>query len=139
MRSRWLTIFLVAGLAAGGAYYYLRHQTDSKLDIQTVAAKKGDVRRVVSTSGAVSALISVDIGSQLSGNISEVNVDYSSEVKKDQVLAASSLRPSRRGYGKARRRSPWRRPMWRYSRPRSSAPKPICTRPSSICIARRSW
>ena len=87
MRSRWLTIFLVAGLAAGGAYYYWQHQTDSKLDIQTVAAKKGDVRRVVSTSGAVSALISVDIGSQLSGNISELNVDYSSEVKKDQVLA----------------------------------------------------
>ena len=87
MRSRWLTIFLVAGLAAGGAYYYWQHHTDSKLDIQTVAAKKSDVRRVVSTSGAVSALISVDIGSQLSGNISEVNVDYSSEVKKDQVLA----------------------------------------------------
>jgi HlyD family secretion protein len=75
MRSRWLTIFAVAGLAAGGAYYYWQHQTDAKLDIQTVAAKKGDVRRVVSTSGAVSALISVDIGSQLSGNISEVNVD----------------------------------------------------------------
>ena len=87
MRSRWLTIFLVAGLAAGGAYYYWQHHTDSKLDIQTVAAKKSDVRRVVSTSGAVSALISVDIGSQLSGNISEVSVDYSSEVKKDQVLA----------------------------------------------------
>ena len=87
MRSRWLTIFAVAGLAAGGAYYYWQHQTDAKLDIQTVAAKKSDVRRVVSTSGAVSALISVDIGSQLSGNISEVNVDYSTEVKKDQVLA----------------------------------------------------
>jgi len=87
MRPRWLTLFLVAGLAAGAGYYYWQQSTPSKLDIQTVAAKKGDVRRVVSTSGTVSALISVDIGSQLSGNISEVNVDYSTEVKKDQVLA----------------------------------------------------
>jgi HlyD family secretion protein len=70
MRPRWLTLLLVAGLAAGAGYYYWQQSTQSKLDIQTVAAKKGDVRRVVSTSGTVSALISVDIGSQLSGNIS---------------------------------------------------------------------
>src|SRR6266540_3016703 len=87
MAPRWLTIFLVAGLAAGAGYYYWQHRADAKLDVQTVAAKRGDVRRVVSTSGAVSALVTVDIGSQLSGNVSEVNADYSSEVKKDQVLA----------------------------------------------------
>jgi HlyD family secretion protein len=87
MAPRWPTILLVAGLAAGVGYYYWQHRTDAKLDVQTVAAKRGDVRRVVSTSGAVSALVTVDIGSQLSGNVSEVNADYSSEVKKDQVLA----------------------------------------------------
>jgi HlyD family secretion protein len=87
MAPRWLTIFLVAGLAAGAGYYYWQHRADAKLDTQTVAAKRGDVRRLVSTSGAVSALVTVDIGSQLSGNVSEVNADYSSEVKKDQVLA----------------------------------------------------
>src|SRR5262249_61603206 len=86
MRPRWLTLLLVAGLAAGAGYYYWQQRTQSKLDIQTVVAKKGDVRRVVSTSGTVSALISVDIGSQLSGKISEGNVDYNPAGKKNQGL-----------------------------------------------------
>ena len=58
-----------------------------RLDIQTAEVKRGDVRRVVATSGTVSALVTVDIGSQLSGNIGAVNVDYSTEVKQGEVLA----------------------------------------------------
>ena len=84
---RWLTIFLAACLAAGAGYYYWLQQAEAKLDIQTVAATRADVRRAVSTSGTVRALGTVDIGSQLSGNIGELNVDFTSEVKKGQVLA----------------------------------------------------
>src|SRR4029077_6308658 len=87
MRMRWLTIFLAACLAAGAGYYYWLQQAEAKLDIQTVAATRADVRRAVSTSGTVRALGTVDIGSQLSGNIGELNVDFTSEVKKGQVLA----------------------------------------------------
>ena len=84
---RWLTFLLVAGLAAGAGYYYWLEQAEAKLDIQTVAATRADVRRVVSTSGTVRALGTVDIGSQLSGNIGELNVDFTNEVKRGQVLA----------------------------------------------------
>lgn len=87
MGTRWLTILLVAGLAAGGGYYFWQHRSSAKLDIQTVAATRADVRRVVSTSGTVRALGTVEIGSQLSGNIGELNADFSSEVKRGQVLA----------------------------------------------------
>ena len=62
-------------------------QAVPKLDVQTAAATRGDVRRVVSTSGTVRALGTVEIGSQLSGNIGELYADFSSEVKKGQVLA----------------------------------------------------
>ena len=88
MGTRWLTLVLVAALAAGGFYYYWQQLRPSpKLDMQTAAATRGDVRRMVSTSGTVRALGTVDIGSQLSGNIGELYVDFSSEVKKGQVLA----------------------------------------------------
>jgi HlyD family secretion protein len=87
MTARFLTFLLVTGVAAGVGYYFWQHRSDGKLDIQTVAATRGDVRRVVSTSGAVSALVTVDIGSQLSGNIGAVNVDFTDEVKKGDVLA----------------------------------------------------
>lgn len=87
MGLRWLLIVLVAGVAGAGGYYYWQRSQAPKLDIQTVAATRGDVRRVVSTSGTVRALGTVEIGSQLSGNIGEVNVDFTSEVKLGEVLA----------------------------------------------------
>jgi HlyD family secretion protein len=87
MGTRWLTLVLVAALGAGAFYYYWQNRGTPTLDVQTVAATRGDVRRVVSTSGTVRALGTVEIGSQLSGNIGELNADFSSEVKKGQVLA----------------------------------------------------
>jgi len=84
---RWLAVLLIAGLAAAGGYYAWTQQAAPKLDIQTAAAERGDVRRLVATSGTVRALGTVEIGSQLSGNIGEVNVDFSSQVKKGEVLA----------------------------------------------------
>ena len=87
MGTRWLTILLVAGLAAGAGYYFWQQRTAPKLDIQTATAVRGEVRRLVSTSGTVRALGTVEIGSQLSGNIGELNADFSSEVKASQVLA----------------------------------------------------
>src|SRR6478736_2444469 len=87
MKTGWLLTLAVAAAAGAGAYYYWHQQGPGRLDIQTAEVKRGDVRRVVSTSGTVSALVTVDIGSQLSGNIGAVNVDYSSEVKQGEVLA----------------------------------------------------
>ena len=87
MGKRWLPIVLVAALAGGAAYYFWQHRATPKLDVQTAVATRGDVRRVVSTSGTVRALGTVEIGSQLSGNIGELNADFSSEVKQGQVLA----------------------------------------------------
>lgn len=88
MKKGWLLVLIVAAAAGAAAYYHWQNQARAgRLDIQTAEVKRSDVRRVVSTSGTVRALVTVDIGSQLSGNIGEVNVDYSSEVKKDEVLA----------------------------------------------------
>ena len=88
MGKRWFPILLGVLLAGGGAYYYFwHHRAQPKLDVQTAVATRGDVRRIVSTSGTVRALGTVEIGSQLSGNIGELNADFSSEVKAGQVLA----------------------------------------------------
>jgi HlyD family secretion protein len=84
---RWLPIVLAAAIAGGVGYYYWQQRQAAPLDIQTATATLGDVRRAVSTSGTVRALGTVEIGSQLSGNIGEVNVDFTSEVKQGEVLA----------------------------------------------------
>lgn len=60
---------------------------DAKFAYDTVDAGRGTVVKTVSTSGPVRALVTVSIGSQLSGQISKLNVDFNSEVKEGDILA----------------------------------------------------
>ena len=53
----------------------------------TAEATRGPIRKIVSTSGPVRAMVTVQVGSQLSGQIQKVLVDYNSEVKDGDVLA----------------------------------------------------
>jgi len=54
---------------------------------ETAEVTRGPIRRVVSTSGPVRALVTVQVGSQLSGQIRRVFADYNTEVKEGDVLA----------------------------------------------------
>lgn len=53
----------------------------------TVAVSRGQIRKLVSTSGPVRALVTVSVGSQLSGKVEAVNADFNTEVSPGQVLA----------------------------------------------------
>ena len=54
---------------------------------RTVAVESGSITKSVSASGSLQALVTVDVGSQISGQIRDVKVDFNDEVKKGQVLA----------------------------------------------------
>ncbi len=56
------------------------------------AATRGSIRKTVSSSGPVRALVTVSVGSQLSGQIDAVKVDFNSEVKPGDVLATLDKR-----------------------------------------------
>ncbi len=83
-----LVIAIVVGLLGVGAYYYTQNGQD-KARTQYVTAKleKRDLVRSISTTGTLRAVITVDVGSQISGRISEILVDFNSPVKKGQVIA----------------------------------------------------
>ena len=55
---------------------------------ETAEATRGSIRKLVSTSGPVRALVTVQVGSQLSGQVGEVNADFNTEVKAGDILAA---------------------------------------------------
>jgi HlyD family secretion protein len=60
---------------------------DVKDPYRTAAVEQGDVTRSVSASGTLQALVTVQVGSQVSGLIKQVLVDYNSQVTQGQVLA----------------------------------------------------
>jgi HlyD family secretion protein len=58
-----------------------------KVTFETAKVDKGVVEKSVSSSGSVAALVTVDVGSQISGQIAELHVDFNSQVKKGVLLA----------------------------------------------------
>lgn len=54
---------------------------------ETAKAVRGDIVQRVTASGTLSAVVSVDVGSQVSGKISALHVDFNSPVKKGQLIA----------------------------------------------------
>lgn len=92
MRKRWSSLFTLAipvG-AAGLAALWLFNpgaSGDGRVVYETTPASIGQIRKIVSTSGPVRALVTVSVGSQLSGQIEEVRVDFNSEVKPGDILA----------------------------------------------------
>jgi HlyD family secretion protein len=65
------------GPSAGGA---------AKL-LETTVVDRGDIIRSVATSGAVRPLVTVEVGSQLSGQVAEIYADFNTPVQKDQIIA----------------------------------------------------
>lgn len=58
-----------------------------KISYTTTKVEKGDVVARVTATGTLSALVTVDVGSQVSGRIRELMADFNSQVKKGQVIA----------------------------------------------------
>ena len=77
----------IAGLAIAVTWMLGLGTGRAALVYDTVEATRGTLRKVVTTSGPVRALVTVSIGSELSGKIRDVGVDFNSEVKAGDLLA----------------------------------------------------
>jgi HlyD family secretion protein len=88
MRRKLLLILmlLMLGASATAAYvYYSRHQPPPRYQIAHVA--RGRVAATVNSTGTVNAVVTVQVGSQVSGNILKLFVDYNAPVTENQIIA----------------------------------------------------
>ena len=60
---------------------------DAKVTYETGKIDRGVVERAISSSGSVAALVTVDVGSQISGQVAELHADFNSRVSKGDLLA----------------------------------------------------
>ncbi len=81
-----IVVSLVA--IAGGVFWYTNlNGTKVKGAYRTVEVERGDLEAVVSTTGTLEPVTTVQVGTQVSGIISDILVDYNDRVEKDQVIA----------------------------------------------------
>ena len=87
-RRLWL-LLAIPLLAAAGllAYWQPWKKSESGPQYRLAKLERGPLSAAVTASGTLSALVTVQVGSQVSGQLKEIRVDFNSEVKKDQVIA----------------------------------------------------
>src|ERR671923_1450722 len=82
---KWLMLGAALVLVIIFAAFALNHKKPANYFTEKV--DRGDIRDVVQATGTINAVTTVQVGSQVSGTISQLFADFNSRVKKGQVIA----------------------------------------------------
>jgi len=84
---KWLLALLLLGGGVAGWYWYQKGPKEAAVDFKTATVTRGDLVQVVTANGQISPVKSVTVGSQVSGIITDIKVDFNSRVTNGQVIA----------------------------------------------------
>jgi len=84
-KNKWLVLAGVIALIGLFAAFGLNHGNQAQHF--TAKVEKGEIHDVVEATGTINAVITVQVGSQVSGTIAKLNVDFNSRVRKGDVVA----------------------------------------------------
>jgi len=84
-KRKW---FIVVGIViVSGLFAALRLNRDGQVQHFTAKVERGDIHDVVEATGTINSVITVQVGSQVSGTIAKLNADFNSRVHKGDVIA----------------------------------------------------
>jgi HlyD family secretion protein len=86
MKRAIIVLFILALLGGGAGVYYMR-RNGGVVTINKTPVSRGEIIDTVGSTGTLQAVTTVQVGSQVSGNISWLGADFNSIVKKGQVIA----------------------------------------------------
>jgi HlyD family secretion protein len=84
-KRKWLILAVV--VVATGLFVFLRLNRDTQAQHFTAKVERGDIHDVVEATGTINSVITVQVGSQVSGSIAKLNADFNSRVHKGDVVA----------------------------------------------------
>ncbi len=85
--AKLLLAFVVLALVAGGGWWWNSGRKADAPTFRTAKVEKGPITATVSSTGTVNPVTSVQVGSQVSGQIKELFVDFNSPVKQGMLIA----------------------------------------------------
>jgi HlyD family secretion protein len=80
-------IVIVGALAGGLSWWQMNNATQAKLTYRTAPLERGPIQAVVSATGVVNPVNQVSVGTQVSGQIKKLYVDFNDQVKAGQLIA----------------------------------------------------
>jgi HlyD family secretion protein len=87
MSKKTVAWILVVVAAAVGVFFLVGSRGKPEAKYRTANVDKGDITQTVTATGAISAVTTVQVGSQVSGIIAKLHADFNSQVKKGDLLA----------------------------------------------------
>lgn len=107
-KKNWLTVIITAVLLTA-AYLIFFNEIEKTEEYNFGSITKGNLDIVITSSGTLEAISTVDVGTQVSGKIAKLYVDFNSEVRKGQLLAvldtvtlAAQVRDAKASYARAK-------------------------------------
>ncbi|OPC06360.1 efflux transporter periplasmic adaptor subunit [Elizabethkingia ursingii] len=85
--KKWLVWTILGVLIAGGLFYWIKRDTTPKIQLETTYPVMGDLSQSITATGKIEPVDTVAVGTQVSGTIKNIYVDFNSKVKKGQLLA----------------------------------------------------
>jgi len=76
---------VIVGIVLGFSLF--NRNKNFAINYKKEAIEMGDIQAVVVTTGSLNPVTIVDVGSQVSGRISQLNADFNSTVKESQIIA----------------------------------------------------
>src|SRR3954466_15174982 len=80
-------IGLVVVGGVGGLWLWKKSSTEAPVTFKTAKIDRGAVEETVTATGSLNAVVTVQVGSQVSGNIQKLGADFNSTVKQGDVIA----------------------------------------------------
>jgi HlyD family secretion protein len=80
-----IALLLVA--AGGGGWWYWIHHSEAPLRYRFSKVERGDIKVVVTATGTVQPYLLVQVGTQVTGTVQKLLVDFNSQVKKGELVA----------------------------------------------------
>lgn len=93
-RRIWIAAVVAVAVVSAAAFAVWRYAGSANgVQYTTAAVTRGDITRAVTATGTVNPVLTIIVGSYVSGVIQEINCDYNTEVKTGQVCAKIDPRP----------------------------------------------
>jgi HlyD family secretion protein len=89
----WVIGLFITAAGAIGVYIYVRPNVEArKMEYTFTKLKRGDIEYVISSTGTLEAINTIQVGTQISGTISKIYADYNDRVRAGELLAEIDIR-----------------------------------------------
>ncbi|MDR3022504.1 efflux RND transporter periplasmic adaptor subunit [Chryseobacterium sp.] len=85
--KKWLYWVIGGIIIIGAAWFFFIREKEIKIQLETVKPEMGEISNSITATGTIQPVDTVAVGTQVSGIIKNIYVDFNSTVKKGQLLA----------------------------------------------------